>query len=255
MKLLTFIILLLVIPTTKETEPITYLNDTSAQKALTDFRKVRINEITIKPDGTFEFWNREHTSCLLWREYKGTWEKNRNKITFHNQYEVTEPDLRSSYKMDHQQKFYSIKFSTDKKSKLKNRKIKIIYIYDFDAGLTDVKKDMILHADNSILIPFDSIPNREELASFRVIYQWSETEKRVGYLMEDKSINQKEMELANQIQVTFLEKPKKEVIHRTIKGQIEKKTLKIISSNKTKTELPDYQDDIVFEEVYMEHKY
>ena len=49
-----------------------YSKTTSAKDT---FFAPKINEITLKPDSTFEFWSRSHLSCFTWHSYKGTWKK------------------------------------------------------------------------------------------------------------------------------------------------------------------------------------
>ncbi|RED26691.1 hypothetical protein BD847_0613 [Flavobacterium cutihirudinis] len=206
-------------------------------------------EIDIFSNSTFRFISRPYISCLTWREIKGNWEKNNDIYKFLSQYEVIENDLRFKFKSDTTQK-YLLKFKTDKNSGLRNRKIKIQFMYNFNDKISDIDREYVLNENNSVEIPFLEIPNLEKLASFRVEYQLNVNEKRFGYITENKITNLKEKDIPNIIEIEFVEIPNKEIVYRTTLGRIKDRKLEIISSDKTKTTLPDYFDEIAFEKYY-----
>lgn len=213
------------------------------------FFEPKINEITLNPDSTFEFWSRPHMSCHTWHSYKGTWEKDKDTILFYDNYQVDELDTKAAYKRDSKKEIV-ITFKTDRNSDLKNRSIKIQYWYDYDAHLENPEKIFKLGADNSVIIPYTDIPNFDKLASIRVEYLLNFTEKRFNFLTENKIANVKQAEIPNIINVEFVEKPKKEIVYRTIKSIVKDENLIILSTIKTKVNLPDYHRDIEFEDSY-----
>lgn len=217
------------------------------------FFEPKINEITLYPDATFEFWSRPNVSCFTWHSYKGTWKKNSDTLVFSDNYQVDENDTKATYKRDSRQEFV-LTFKTDKGSLLKNKSIKIQYEYDYDAHIDSPEKTFSLDANNSIIIPFKDIPNLNKLAAIRIEYLLNYTEKRYNYLTENKTINVKQVDVPNIIDVEFLERPKKEIVYRAIKAVVKNDTLKIISSSKTKIILPDYYRDIEFEDSYSLNK-
>jgi hypothetical protein len=109
---------------------------------------------------------------------------------------------------------------------------------------------MEISNDFSLKIPFTDIPNRKELASFRYKYILPNGQKRYGYITESNTVNEKEDDLPNFIDVTFIEQPKKEIICRITKAVLIGDTIKIVSKEKTKSNLPDYSAEIEFNEVY-----
>ncbi|MBS1503855.1 MAG: hypothetical protein JST32_17430 [Bacteroidetes bacterium] len=217
---------------------------------LEDFCEPRINEITLNSDSTFEFWSRPFVSCFTWHEYKGSWKKVIDTIRFYDNYEVVENDTRTTYKNNNKQ-VYHIGFSTDKNSALISKDVKVQYVYDYDAHLEDIEKTFPLRATNSIEIPFPDIPNRNKLAAIRIEYQLNDKDKRYCYLSENSHfLNVKTRDLSNIISVKFVENPKKEVVHRVITGIVKNDTLRILSIMKSKTTLPDYHEEIMFEDSY-----
>jgi hypothetical protein len=228
-----------------------YYSETRPKDSLMGFRffEPKINEITLNPDATFEFWSRPHMSCHTWHSYKGTWKRFKDTIFFYDNYQVDELDTRATYKKDSKKEFI-ITFKTDKNLDLKNRNIKIQYWYDFDAHLENPETNFTLTADNSVIIPFADIPNLHKLASIRVEYLLNFTEKRFNFLTENKAVNVKQADIPNIINVEFVEKPKKEIVYRTIKSVVKDGNLKILSITKTKVNLPDYYRDIEFEDSY-----
>ena len=104
--------------------------------------------------------------------------------------------------------------------------------------------------NNSVVISYKDIPNFDKLAALRIEYLLNYTNKRYSYLTENKTINRKEGDVPNIIEVEFVEKPKQEVVYRTITAIVKNDILKIISNSKTKTILPDYYRDIEFEDSY-----
>lgn len=213
----------------------------------------KINEITLNPDSTFAFWSRPHLSCFTWRGYKGTWKRNKDTLLFFDNYQVEEIDTKVNYRRDARQEFV-ITFRTDKNSALKNRGIKIQYEYDYDAHLDSPEKIFILDPNNSVIIPFGDVPNLDKLSAIRIEYLLEDTEKRYEYLTENKVINNRQTDVPNIINVEFVEKPRKEIVYREIKGAVKNDTLIIVSSAKTRTLLPDYYPDIEFETGYTVNK-
>jgi hypothetical protein len=237
-------------------KPIVFSNDLNAYygKANSkEFFEPKINEITLNPDATFEFWSRPNRSCFTWQSYKGTWKKINDTLLFSDSYQVEESDTKATYKRDSEKEFV-ITFETDRKSILKNRSIKIQYEYDFDANLETSEKTFYLDSNNAITIAFKDIPNLDKLASIRVEYLLNYTEKRYNYLTENRAVNVKQGDIPNIINVEFLERPKKEIVYRTIRAVVKNDTLTIVSSSKTKTILPDYHRDIEFENSYSLNK-
>lgn len=206
-------------------------------------------DLTINSDFTFSFYSRPNVSCFTWKEIEGKWKKEKNIYTFSSQYELIENDTKFTFRNDTTKKYF-LKFRTDKKSVLKNRNIKIQYEYDFNAKIDEVKKIMIFNQDNSIEIPFTDIPNLEKLAAIRIEYQLNPSEKRFTYITENKTINIKENDIPNIVDVEFIEFPKKEIVYRTTIGKIENEQLEIISSTLTKSSLPYYLKEIGFEKYY-----
>ena len=220
-------------------------------KGLAGFRffEPKINEITLNPDATFEFWSRPNVSCFTWHSYKGTWKKSNDTLLLYDNYQVEENDTKATYKKNTRQEFV-ITFKTDKGSLLKNKSIKIQYEYDYDAHIDSPEKAFSLDANNSVIIPYKDIPNLDKLAAIRIEYLLNYTEKRYNYLTENKTINRKEGDVPNIIEVEFVEKPKKEIVYRTIRAVVKNDTLRIVTNSRTKTILPDYHRDIEFEDSY-----
>ncbi|GEC77917.1 hypothetical protein [Flavobacterium aquatile] len=235
-------------------KPIVFENNAKAysNKNFDEFSNERsFCDLTISQDSTFSFYSRPHLSCYTWNEIKGKWKKEKNIYTFLSEYQVTENDTRLTFAKDSTKK-YLLKFATDKKSTLKNRSIKIVYMYDFYAEIKidDIEKIMSFNQDNSIEIPFDEIPNHEKLASFRIEYFLSASEKRYQYITESKMVNVKERDIPNIVEIEFVEQPKKEMVYRTTIGKLEGDKLEIVSSVKTKPSLPEYLTEIGFEKYY-----
>jgi hypothetical protein len=213
------------------------------------FFEPKINEITFNTDSTFEFWSRPNMSCFTWHQYKGTWKKEKDTILFYDNYEVVENDMRVTYNKNNKQK-YRISFFTDKNSGFKNKEIKIQYVYDYNAHLEDSEKILYLNTNNVIEIPFHDIPNHDKLAAIRIEYLLNYKEKRFGYLTENHTINVRNGDLPNVIGVELVENPKKEIVYRKIKAVIQNNTIVIVSTTKNKTMLPDYHEEIMFEDSY-----
>ena len=206
-------------------------------------------DLTIKSDFTFSFYSRPNVSCFTWKEIKGNWKKKKNIYTFSSQYGVKENDTRFAFSQDTTKKYF-LKFRTDKKSELKNRVVKIEFMYDFDTKLDEVKKTMTLNSNNSIEISFTEIPNIEKLAAIRIEYLLSSSEKRFGYITENEVVNVKEKDIPNVVEIEFVELPKTEIVYRTTTGKIENERLEIVSSTLTKSSLPYYLGEIGFEKYY-----
>jgi len=233
-------------------KPIVYENNAKAyyNKDFSEFSNERsFCDLTIFPDSTFSFYSRPYMSCFTWQEIKGIWKREKNVYTFLSQYEVEEEDTRLVFNSDPQERFL-LKFRTDRDSELKNRKIKIEYIYDFDARIEDVERTMSFDKKDNIEIRFTDIPNLDKLASIRIKYQLSPGEKRDKYITENKIANVKKKNIPNVVEIEFVEKPKKEIVNRTTIGKVEGEKLEIVSNVKTKTSLPDYLEEINFEKYY-----
>lgn len=233
-------------------KPIVYVNNAKAyrNKNFNWFSNERsFCDLSIFADSTFSFYSRPYISCSTWQEIRGKWKREKNIYTFLSQYEVTENDTRFTFSKDSTKK-YLLKFKTDKKSELKNRSIKIQYIYDYYAKIDNVEKTMNFNPQNSIEIPFSEIPNLDKLASIRIEYYLNGNEKRYTYITENEVLNIKEKDIPNIVEIEFVEEPIKEIVYRTTLGKLEGKKLEIISSTKTKTSLPEYLTEIGFEKYY-----
>jgi hypothetical protein len=231
-----------------------YKNDKNAyyNKAgqLDGFFEPKINEITLNSDSTFELWSRPNVSCFTWHEYKGSWGKNTDTIRFYDNYEVLENDILATYKKNNNQ-VYHISLSTDRNSLLKNKDVKVQYVYDYNAHLEDIERTYKLNANEAIEIPFQAVPNLNKLAAIRIEYKLNDEDKRYCYLAENKNfVNVKTGDLSNIISVKFVEHPKKEIVHRIITSVIKNDTLRVLSTTKSKTTLPDYHEEIMFEDSY-----
>jgi len=221
----------------KSKEPFGYINNPS------------INEIYINSDNTFEMWMRPHNSCFTWQDYKGTWKKKDDSITFINQYEVKEADSYEILKKNNSDKF-TILFKTDSKKIIANQSISITYEYDFDSKLNSEKSIEFTTDKNGIIeIPINKIPNFEKVASLAYQFQYKQR-KISGYISESNFVNQKNKEIPKDIVVVIIENPKKETVIRTIKAVLKDNKLYIISSNKTKTNIKDFHNEWKFEKIY-----
>jgi len=210
----------------------------------------RINRITLKTENEFVFYVKPLLiSCSTWRKYNGNWVIQNDTIIFSDQYEVIENSARFEFS-NNKKKFYHLKFQTDKNSKLTEKNIEIQLIYDFDSTLDYISLNLELENDSSIKIPFKDIPNREKLASIRYKYFLPNGEKRYGYITESRTANVKVKNLQNFITVILIEQPKKETIFRTTKATLINDEIKIISTDKTNSLLPDYTEELYFKDVY-----
>ncbi|MFP5043123.1 hypothetical protein, partial [Parasediminibacterium sp. JCM 36343] len=232
-----------------------YYSETRPKDTLLGFRffEPKINEITLNPDTTFQFWSRPNVSCFTWHSYKGTWKKNNDTLFFYDNYQVEENNTKATYKRGSKQEF-AITFKTDKGSVLKNKSIKIEYEYDYDAHIESPEKIFALDVNNSVVISYKDIPNFDKLASIRIEYLLNYTEKRYNYLTENKTFNVRQRDIPNIINVEFVERPQKHIVYRTIRAIVKNDTLRINSISKTQTILPDYYSDIEFEDSYSLNK-
>lgn len=229
-----------------------YYNQTISDETLPKgfrFFEAKINEITLYPDATFEFWSRPNVSCFTWKSYKGNWEKKNDTLILNDNYQVEETNTKATYKNNSRQEF-QITFKNDKGTVLKNKSIKIDYIYDYDAHLENVEKIFSLDVNNSIIISFNDVPNFDKLTALGTAYLLNYNDKRNIYLTENQSINRKEKNIPNLIEVELIENPKKEIVYRTTKAIVENNILKIVATAKTKIFLPDNIREILFEESY-----
>ncbi len=218
-------------------------------KGLSFFGETRVNEITLNTDSTFNFWSRPNFSCFTWGEYKGTWKRSKDTVLFYNNYGVIQNDVSVTYNRD-KEHMYHISFFTDKNSELKNKKIKVGYMYDYDSHLEGAKKLFYLNANNEIRIPFTEISNHNKLSAITIEYMLNGTNKRYGCLTQNRISNIRSGKLPNLIKVTFVENLEKQIVYRTIKGLLRNNTLEIVSTIKSKITLPDYYPEIMFEKIY-----
>lgn len=208
-----------------------------------------INDIVMKPDSTFEFDSRPYYSCVTWKNYKGKYQIINDTIVFQDNYLVEDDKVRVFYNRTSDD-FYLLKFGTDKKSYLNNRSIRIEIQYDFDAKIDDIEKTYIMDSNNEVKILFKDIPNLEKVANIRIEYLLSPTDRRSEYLTENNTINVRDSELPNHIEVEFIEIPKKQVVYRESKFLRKDNKLIFLSTFKTKTMLHDYNRTIEFEKYY-----
>ncbi len=209
--------------------------------------------VLLNPDKTFEFWSRPHISCFTWHDYKGIWKKEKDTLFFSDQYEIKEEDTKARYKNEARQSFL-ISFKTDKNSVLKNKKINVQYVYDYDAHLDEPEVVFDIKPDNTIEIPFKDIPNYKKLSAIRIEYRLNFSETRYNYLTQNNPLNTKKSDVPSIINVEFVEHPKKEMVYRTVKGIIKNDTLIIVSTTTTKTILPDYNRNLEFENNFVLRK-
>ena len=145
-----------------------YYSETRPKDTLLGFRffEPKINEVTLNPDATFEFWSRPNVSCFTWHSYKGTWKRNNDTLLFYDNYQVEENEAKVTYKRGSRQEFV-ITFKTDKGSILKNKNIKIGYEFDYDAHIDSPEKIFSLDSNNSVVISYKEIPNLDKLTAMK----------------------------------------------------------------------------------------
>lgn len=211
-----------------------------------------IKEIILNSDKEFTFAKRPTISCFTWKDYKGKWKLENDTILFTDQIEIKERDVVFSFSNDNEFE-YKIKFKTDRGAKLYNKQIEIEFIYDFDSKLKNFKIKKELDNDFNLKIPFNEVPNRKSLASIKYDYLFRKDDKRNGYITESQVLNRKEKELQNNIQVIIIEKPRKETILRTTKGILKENKIIIITSEKSKSTLVDYSDELYFKDFYIKN--
>lgn len=216
----------------------------------------RVGEIELNSENEFTFYIRPYyVSCSTWYEIHGTWQLENDTILFSDQYEIVESDREFKFSNNQQNYFYNLKFKTDKNTKLVNHDIRIQFVYDYDSKLDDI--DTILKLDDNfcLKIQYKEIPNRNKLASIRYEYFLPNGDKRYGYITENQTVNVKNEELPNIVEVTFIEKPQKEIIYRITKANIKSDKIRIISIKKTKSILlSDYTKELRFKEIYKKEK-
>src|SRR5690554_212942 len=107
--------------------PISYVNyEKSKENSETTFPigDDRVCQIKLKRNNEFVFWIRPLVnSCLTWREYNGTWKIKNDTIIFSDQYEIIENNAQYNFSNKTNNDYYTIKFQTDKKSKLTEKNI------------------------------------------------------------------------------------------------------------------------------------
>jgi hypothetical protein len=232
--------------------PVSYVNDSRIGNNQGWVVDNKISEITLKSESEFEFWSRQViNSCLTWREYNGIWERKNDTIFFYDQYEVKESDSQFSFSTKNQNEFYQLKFKTDKNSELTNKNINIAFVYDLGSEEWDFEEyEMTMEDDFSLKIPFENIPNINNLASIRFLYYLENGEKRFGFISADDTLTEKEKDLPNFIEVTLIEQPEKEIVKRITKGILIDDKIKIISTHKSKTKIKDETPELIFKEFY-----
>jgi len=211
-----------------------------------------IRGINLTSDKDFTFSKRPSISCFSWKDYNGNWEIKNDTLIFTEKLTIIENDAYYSFSEDSDED-YKIKFKSYKFNKLNDKQIEISFIYDYDSKLKDFKTDRLLDENFFLKIPYNEIPNRSELAAIRYSYVLKTGDLRRGYITENKIVNRKGQILKNKIEVTFVESPRKEEIFRTTKGILNKNSLKIISSKKSKSNLPDYTDNLFFKDIYFKN--
>ena len=212
-----------------------------------------VSEITFKSKTDFTFNIKPNVSCLTWRELNGKWENRNDTIFFYDQYKIYERDVRFKFSNDSLNNFYLIKFKTDHDSKLSNQEVKIEFVYDFDSQLDNVKSVWQLSDDFLVNIPFDKIPNLDNLASIRYELILPTIGKRTGYITTSKTVNVRTEYIPNEIQITLIEKPRKETVRRLTKGVLIDNIIKIVSTEKSVITLKDYTEELKFKEDYVKH--
>ncbi|CAM1361733.1 conserved hypothetical protein [Tenacibaculum litopenaei] len=246
--------LLIGYPVFGQNTPISFVNNERAKDTIGDFVldwDERISEITLTSKTEFEFRSfPSRSSCLTWREYYGTWERKNDTLVFSDQYELIENDTRLKFVNKPSNNYYTLNFKTDKSSDLRNKEIVIELVYDYDSGLKSKKLDLELNDENFLIIPFNKIPDRNQLASFCYEYLLTDGDKRYGYITKSNTVNVKENELPNFAEITIIEVPKKEIVYRTTKAIVKADKLKIVSTEKTTSNLTDYNQNLAFKEDY-----
>ena len=233
--------------------PISYVNyekvkDNSNNPLVVDNR---ISQISLTSKTEFEFWSYPvPSSCLTWREYNGTWERKNDTIFFYDKYEIIASDSEFSFSTSDKNKFYQLEFKTDKGSELTSKNINIAFVYDLGSDWDFEEYEMTLENDFSLKIPFENIPNINKLASIRFLYYLENGEKRFGFISADDTITEKEKDLPNLIEVTFIEQPEKEIVNRITKAILIDDRIKIISSQKNNTNLADETSELIFKDYY-----
>ncbi|MFT3920851.1 hypothetical protein [Cloacibacterium sp.] len=232
-----------------------YVNDATAyynsksKKPFGYINNPSINEIYINSDNTFEMWMRPHNSCFTWQEFKGTWKKTSDSITFSNHYEVKEADSYEILKKNNSDKF-TILFKNDSKKIIANQSIYITYEYDFDSKINpDNSYEFTTNKNGIIEIPINKIPNFDKVASLKYKFQYKQR-KIDSYITESDFVNKKAKEIPKDIVVVLIENPKKETVVRTVKTILKDNKLYILSSNKTKTNIKDFHNEWKFEKLY-----
>ncbi|MEO9954578.1 hypothetical protein [Nonlabens sp.] len=213
----------------------------------------RVSQITFNSETDFTFHVMPNVSCLTWRELNGKWKKRNDTIFFYDQYEVYERDVRFKFSNNNQNKFYHLKFKTDRNSKLLDDEIKIDFVYDYDYQLDNVKSVWQLSDDFSLNIPYDKIPNLDRLASIRYEFNLTTIGKRTGYITTSDRVNVRTEHIPNEIQITLIENPRKETVRRLTKGVLKDDIIRIISTEKSDATLTDYTEELKFKEDYVKH--
>lgn len=233
----------------------TYVNNTTAYyNGKSEFENIAnenktINEITLNTDFTYEMWMRPHLSCFTWTSFKGIWNRKGNNIVFTEKYEVNESNNYQIYKQGSKDK-YIILFETDNKILLKNLKVKIDFEYDFESEIKSNEPiNLITDTNGKIEIPLDKIPNQDKLASLRFEIDYK-GQKIYDYLTENEAVNKKTSEIPTSIKIIIIENPKAELVTRIIKAKVDKDKIKILSINKSKGELPDFNNELKLEKIY-----
>lgn len=228
----------------------TFTNDTPIPIEKLNLFDAEINQITLNPDSTFQFYSIVGVSCFAWRDFSGKWLNINDTIFFFYNYEITERDIKFEYDKIGDKPFYEVSFHTDKNSTLVNRNVKVQYVYDFEAEIENVNQQFKLDLNNTLHIPFSEIPNHKQLASIKIEYWLNDKEKREDYITESILVNLRRGDLPNIIHCLIIEKPRTEQIKYELKGLIEDENLRIVSFRKTESDIKDLHGQFIFQNIY-----
>jgi hypothetical protein len=207
-----------------------------------------INQIDLK-DSTFVFYNRPKINCGFWADFSGIYKVQNDTITFLDKYQLVKPDMEFTSNTDRKIKSYIFNYKYDNEQKLEGREIKIKLVYDFDSKLKDISKTYTINNNHTIEIPFEEIRNHNELTSFGIVLNPNTSRIIWSYFSVSEFVNEKEKDLPNIIDITFISKPKKEEVTRITKGIINENEILILSS-RSKSSLEDNSDLISFKRIY-----
>lgn len=209
-----------------------------------------IHQINLLDECKFEFRSLPSINCLTWSEYEGTYSIQNDSITFIDQYKLRNPDIELSSMTDFDSKSYIFNLIFDEKQNLQKRELMITAIYDIDSELKDESYLFKIDAKKNIEIPFESIKNLNELASFRITLNPNTSWRKETYHTLNGAVNIREGFLPNCIDIAFISEPKEETVTRITKGIINEKEILIISSE-SEYKLQNYKDLLSFSKYYI----